>query len=279
MDSSHQIDQVRHTTARTPDRTGTAGRDTGGGSGPALGPPCADHLTEHGWAHGRLRASADGPDWRRFASCWDNLVTDRYLGQARCVRRRRYGRLLAHRDGRLEPLHGTEFFQSRAINPVFGDQVRVFEPLTADALACSRFVEVLRESVALVNEVAGARDWELGVHFIRVVGDRDAGSEPAPEGRHSDGHEYVSIHLVGRHRCVGGENRVYRRGAPVAEYATTMTEPLETLVLHDTTTEHAVSEIRSADPHGSGWRDTLIVDFDPVRDPAGPAGRTHRWLN
>jgi hypothetical protein len=243
-----------------------------------LGSPRADHFARHGWAHGRLSLPTEGHAWHRFASFWDDLVPDAYLGGARSRRNRRYGRVLAHRDGRLEPLSGSEFFQSKTVNRVFGDQLRVFEPLSDEVFANVEFTKALRESLAFVNEVAGTRDWELGIHFVRVIADQHGGSEPAPEGRHSDGHAYVAIHLVGRHQCVGGENHVYRRGESRARHSVTMTEPLEVLVLSDTTMEHAVSEIRAADPSASGWRDTMIVDFNPVPDPASVAGRTHSSL-
>ncbi|WP_030253799.1 2OG-Fe dioxygenase family protein [Streptomyces violens] len=238
----------------------------------------ADALIEHGWTHGRLRVAAEGDDWRRFASSWNELVPDAYLGPARCRRNRRYGRVLAHRDGTLEPLDGTEFFQSKAVNRAFGDQLRVFEPLTEEALSSPQLARILRENVALVNEAAGKQDWELGIHCIRVLADPHEGSEPAPEGRHSDGHAYVAIHLIDRHQCVGGQNQLFRRGEPDPQYTVTMTEPLEVLLLSDTSMEHAVSEIRTADPSAPSWRDTLIVDFNAVLDPADMAGRTHRSL-
>lgn len=237
-----------------------------------------DAVAQQGWAHGRLPLPTEGHEWQRFAASWDQLVPDAYLGAAHCRRNRRYGRVLAHRDGTLEPLTGTEFFQSKRINRAFGDQLRVFEPLTDEALASTRFSEILHESVGLVNEAAGERDWELGIHFIRVIAESEEGSDPAPEGRHSDGHEYVAIHLIGRHHCVGGESQVFRRGEQQAQHRVTMTEPLEALVLSDTTMEHAVSEIRTEDQSRSGWRDTMIVDFNTVPDLADVAGRTHNAL-
>ena len=238
----------------------------------------AGDVAQNGWAHVRLPLPTEGRDWQRFASAWDDLVPDAYLGSARCRRNRRYGRVLAHRDGTLEPLVGTEFFQTKQINRAFGDQLRDFEPLTAQALASPRFSEILREDVAVVNDAAGNRDWELGIHFIRVIADADEGSEPAPEGRHSDGHEYVAIHLIDRHRCVGGESQVFRRGEEQPLRRVTMTEPLEALVLSDTTMEHAVSEIRTEERCDCGWRDTMIVDFNTVPDLTEVAGRTHNAL-
>ncbi|MEV7677955.1 2OG-Fe dioxygenase family protein [Streptomyces sp. NPDC088341] len=238
----------------------------------------ADDFAQYGWTHGRLRLPTEGNDWQQFAASWNELVPDAYLGSARCRRNRRYGRVLAHRDGILEPLRGSEFFQTKMVNRAFGDQLRVFEPLTDTVLANTQFTRILSETVALVNEVAGKRDWELGIHFIRVIADAQGASEPAPEGRHSDGHAYVAIHLIGRHQCGGGENQLFRRRESRARYTVTMTEPLETLLLSDTTMEHSVSEIRSEDPHAPGWRDTMIVDFNTVLDLAGVAGRTHTSL-
>ncbi|MGW3231188.1 2OG-Fe dioxygenase family protein [Kitasatospora sp. NPDC001095] len=245
---------------------------------PTPGSLRADDFAHRGWAHGRLSEPTTGADWQQFASAWDALVPDAYLGPARCRRNRRYGRVLAHRDGTLEPLRGTEFFQSKEVNPVFGDQLRVFEPLTDSALASPPFARILREGVTLVNEAVGVRDWELGIHFIRVLTDTSGGSEPAPEGRHCDGHAYVAIHLIGRHHVVGGENTVYRRGEDKAQHTVTMTEPLETLLLSDTEMDHAVSEIRPERNSPSGWRDTMIVDFSTVPAPDRLPGRTHEKL-
>src|SRR3954468_23347264 len=86
---------------------------------------CGDAVARQGWSHGRVPLPTEGSEWQRFVSSWDDLVPDSYLGSAKCQRNRRYGRVLAHRDGTLEPLVGTEFFQSKRINRAFGDQLRV----------------------------------------------------------------------------------------------------------------------------------------------------------
>jgi hypothetical protein len=88
----------------------------------------------------------------------------------------------------------------------------------------------------------------------------------------------VAIHLIDRHDCVGGESQVFRQGEEQALRRVTMTEPLEALVLSDTTMEHAVSEIRTEEQCDCGWRDTMIVDFNTVPDLADVAGRTHSSL-
>lgn len=238
----------------------------------------AADLAQQDWAHGRMSVETEGQDWQQFVSAWDDLALDSYLGNTRCRRNRRFGRLLAHRDGELEPLLGSEFLQTKDVNRVFGDQLRVFEPLTDAALSSPRFAQILGEDVAIINEVAGERDWELGVHFVRVHADAEEGSEPAPEGRHTDGHAYVAIHLIGRHQCIGGVSQVFRPDESEAQHTVTMTEPLETLMVCDTAVEHAVSEIRAENRSEAGRRDTMIVDFNPVRDLADVAGRTHKSL-
>nr|ABY83165.1 Azi27 [Streptomyces sahachiroi] len=238
----------------------------------------ADHFAQHGWAHGRLSVPTEGSDWEQFASAWDELVPDPYLGEERCRRNRRFGRVLAHRDGALEPLRGSDFFQSKEINRAFGGRLRVFEPLTDAVLTGPCLPRLLRETVAVVNEAAGKQDWELGIHFIRVIADPGESSEPAPEGRHSDGHAYVAIHLIDRHQCAGGRNQLFRNNESRAQFSVVMTEPLETLIVSDTTMEHSVSEIRPEAGTGSGWRDTMIVDFNRVPVPEEVTGRTYGFI-
>jgi len=246
--------------------------------GPVVASPNIDDFAQFGWTHGRLNVPTEGTDWQEFVSLWDDLVPDAYLGTTRCRRNRRYSRVLAHRDGTLERLLGSNFFQRKAVNRVFGGQTRFFEPLAGATYDSAPFIQILRETVADVNALAGPRDWELGVHFVRVTAVPDEGSEPAPEGRHSDGHTYVATVLVGRHQCTGGESRVYRQGEPAAEFVVTMKEPLEVVMLSDSTMEHAVSEIRTVNSSVQCRRDTMLIDFNAVADPTAVEGRTHRRL-
>jgi hypothetical protein len=104
----------------------------------------------------------------------------------------------------------------------------------------------------------------VGLHLIRVLADSGRGVAPAPEGRHSDGHAWIAMHLIGRHDCTGGTSSVYRPGEDVPFLVTTMQEPLDTVIVDDRRVEHEVSPIRAAGP--GGRRDILLVDIDFDRE-------------
>src|SRR2546430_13999221 len=123
------------------------------------------------------------------------------------VRHRRIGRLLA-RGGQgdglaVDLLPHTAFFQSTEVNRVYGGQVRTFAPLTPETYESPYFRSTLGRDLALIRQLGEPeRDWLITVHLIRVAARADTASAPAPEGRHSDGHEYRS-----EERRVGKECR------------------------------------------------------------------------
>jgi hypothetical protein len=100
----------------------------------------------------------------------------------------------------------------------------------------------------------------VGLHLIRVLADGGQGVAPAPEGRHSDGHAWIAMHLMGRHHCTGGTSSVYRSGEDVPFLVTTMHQTMDTVVVDDRRVEHEVSPILAAGP--GGRRDILLVDID-----------------
>ncbi|MDG4785114.1 2OG-Fe dioxygenase family protein [Micromonospora sp. WMMD1102] len=224
--------------------------------------PRSQDIAEKGWSHGRLPVSANA-DWREFASAWDDLPIDPYVRPShRTSRYRRLGRLLARGDGSVERLPTGAFVQGRDVNRVYGGQVRVFEPLLGKTHDNATFQATIAHDLDLVRQVEEKEtEWVITVHAIRVIATGDAASAPAPEGRHSDGHDYVIMHLVGRENCLGGLSRLFRKGEDVPLFEHTLLAPMETLVLNDRTMEHEVTPIV---PGGSSTaiRDMMIVDFE-----------------
>jgi hypothetical protein len=224
--------------------------------------PRSDDLADKGWCHGRLPASANG-DWREFASTWDDLPIDPYVKPShRTSRYRRLGRLLARADGSVQRLPAQAFIQSQNVNRVYGGQVRTFEPILPKTHENPSFQAAIAHDIDLIRQAAKTGgDWLVTVHIIRVLASGDATSAPAPEGRHSDGHDYVAMHLVGRENCVGGRSRLFRKGATEPLFETTLAEPMDTVVLNDQAMEHEVTPI-APDDAAIAIRDMMIVDFE-----------------
>lgn len=236
-----------------------------------VSPPDPNEVHAHGWSLGRLALPETGV-WDEFVKLWEDLPADPYVRAShRTSRFRRLGRLRALAGGaRAEIVPPGSFLQSTTVNSVYGGQARIFAPIPPEAYANDYFRAALGCDLAVVREIAGSDDdWLVTVHLIRIVADGGASSAPAPEGRHSDGHQCIVMHLIGRHNCAGGESRVYRNGEDRPVFQHTLNLPMQTLVIDDRVMEHEVSPIRPVD-RTIAVRDMMIIDFDRTEpDVAG----------
>lgn len=224
--------------------------------------PRSEDIAANGFSYGQLPVSGNA-DWQEFTSAWDDLPIDPYVKPShRTSRYRRLGRLLARGDGSVERLPNKAFVQGKSINRVYGGQARVFEPLLGKTLDNACFQAAIAHDLGLIREVEKDNgEWLITVHAIRILATADATSAPAPEGRHSDGHEYVIMHLIGRENCVGGLSRVFRKGENEPVFEHTLLSPMETVVVDDRAMEHEVTPIGSEDA-STAIRDMMIVDFE-----------------
>ncbi|MFC5721423.1 2OG-Fe dioxygenase family protein [Streptomyces gamaensis] len=195
-----------------------------------------------------------------FTASWDGLPADTHLGTDTPYRFRRYGTFRL-REGLLERLPHSAFFQDKAVNKVNGGVPRMFAPLT-DTVARSAALRTLVR--ALHGRLPGPRtDIDTcGVHQIRVTATASAEGLPAPEGVHQDGHAYVAQVLIRRQDVTGAESRLYDPARRLL-HRTVLTTPLEAIVLDDRRVLHDVSPVRAAPGAVVGVRDMLLVDFFP----------------
>jgi len=224
--------------------------------------PRSEDVAENGWSHGRLPLSAS-TDWREFASAWDDLPVDPYVKPShRTSRYRRLGRLVAPDGGSVERLPNKAFVQGAEVNRVYGGQVRMFEPLLGKTYDNAVFQAAIAHDLELIRQVEkDVTEWHITVHAIRILATGDTTSAPAPEGRHSDGHDYVIMHLIGRENCVGGLSKLFRKQDSEPSFEHTLLSPMETLALNDQSMEHEVTPI-GPDEATTAIRDMMIVDFE-----------------
>ncbi|MEU8252732.1 2OG-Fe dioxygenase family protein [Micromonospora inaquosa] len=222
----------------------------------------AQDIVKNGWAHEQLPVSVtDG--WYEFAKFWEDLPIDPYVQPSHRTRRyRRLGRLLGRAGGGLETLPAEPFYQATDVNRVYGGQARQFAPITPEVYENANFQAAIAHDLGFISRSGEIdSDWSITVHMIRVAADDEGTSSPAPEGRHSDGHDYVAIHLIGRQNCAGGVSRVFRKGESEPLFEHTMSNPMETILLDDRAMEHEVTPIG---PEGAtiATRDMMIIDFE-----------------
>ncbi len=195
---------------------------------------------------------------------WDHLEPDTYLRDDASFRFRRFGYFDLHPpSGKVRRLPDGSYYQSREINSYAGGIERHFAPLP-DSAADNQFLkELIRFDFAQlpIDDDRAREIWRVDVHFFRVVGRADEAGEPSPEGIHRDGEEFGAIHLIQRRNVAGGVNTVYDIDGQLLA-SLTLQDPLDSLILWDAHTLHAVSPIRPEVADKPAIRDTLIMGFD-----------------
>lgn len=148
---------------------------------------------------------------------------------------------------------GTRYTAPKEFNPVGGGFKRPYEPLEVDF---SGIVTELADQLGLDRTTA----WQINVHQNRSIAEPRRSGQLTPEGRHKDGHEFVTISAFARSNVTGGCTRVWsdeEAGQPLWEH--TMT-PGQTLLLDDRAVLHDVTDIQAA-TDVRGTRDILIVAY------------------
>jgi hypothetical protein len=203
------------------------------------------------------------PHWRRLREDWDHLQLDQYLERGATFRRRRYGRYhWSPADDALLPLPHESYFQPKDENAYAGGISRNFAPLLAETLYSpflNALVHCTFERLPVPRE-RQAHAWEVRIHQIRIVASRVEPGQPAPEGIHQDGTDFLTLHLVRRHHVVGGLSTIYDLDRKPL-WSRTLQEPFDSLILEDPRIMHEVTPVHPADGFTTGHRDLLGVDF------------------
>ena len=232
--------------------------------------PVADavgRLRRRGFVHIEAAAFPDPPTreaMAALASTWDDLAPDTALLDGGRYRLRRYGRLRARLDGdtlRLTRLDHAEFRQDT--NPLYRGRARLFEPMRPATLADPALRRLVAFDVAVGEARQPLRDWEVGLHQIRIVARGGDVGRPTPEGRHRDGHLFVGMHMMARRGCDGGMSIVETDDGTLVKF--TLARPLDTVVVEDAAVKHEVTPIRASRGSAEGVRDMLLVDLNPYR--------------
>ena len=212
------------------------------------------------------------PHWQDLTRDWDHLELDRHLAHGATFRFRRYGRYLwSPAIDTLRMLPYEPYFQPEYQNPYAGGIQRDFAPLLADTVHNPFLTALVRCTFACLPLAGERREhtWEVRIHQIRIVATPDQPGQPAPEGIHQDGTDFLTLHLVRRQNIIGGESTIYDLNShPIRSY--TMQTALDSLILEDPRIMHSVTPVHPADGRTTGIRDLLGIDFIDNPQPERP---------
>jgi hypothetical protein len=142
--------------------------------------------------------------FKKIQPFFENLPADPYLKDN--FRFRRLSHFQVMPEGLIRLPH-SPLFQGKNYNPLLGDIVREYAPLQTELIALEEFQKIVLKFV----EICGInyQDNEIGVHQIRTITNYELIGEPAPEGIHRDGVDWVGIFCINRKGIKGAQTYLY----------------------------------------------------------------------
>ncbi|MEA5524236.1 2OG-Fe dioxygenase family protein [Nodularia spumigena] len=186
-----------------------------------------------------------------FKTFFNNLPTDPYLKGN--YRSRRLSRFIAAEDKLIKLPHGY-LFQGKDYNPLLGDIKREFAELEDGLVELDIFknlVLAFSESCKLHPEA------EIGVHQIRTICSPHNLGNPAPEGIHQDGTDFIGIFSVNRENIQGGETHLYTAKKEKPVFSKTLNSG-ELLLVNDHEFFHFTTPIKPQ-IEAKGSRDVFVL--------------------
>lgn len=234
---------------------------------PDLQRVAARELRQRGYAmiDGELLRSSlevDDTQLSTFGRYWDSLGRDEYMADNGTYRFRRYSHfVLDSPDDPLRIQPHEPYSQPIYINTLNGGRDRYYLPLEPGFMRHPCFQSLMYYFAGIYNRAEGRPcRWTIRLHPYRIVASQIQRGKPTPEGLHRDGVDYITILMIRRAHIRGGTTTItdnHRR--PL--YRSTLAEPFDLLMAHDSRVMHDVSPIETTF-NGQGYRDVLVVAFE-----------------
>jgi hypothetical protein len=169
-------------------------------------------------------------------------------------RRRRFSRFIG-RPGQLKHLPHHSFEQSRSVNYLLGGVKREYQELDRglyDSEAFRVLIQAYIDHLGIDPLVT-----EMGVHQIRILCTPDMEGDPAPEGIHQDGFDYVGIYCIDRDNVTGANTHLYRDKAQPPIFSREL-QPGEAVYVNDREVFHYTDPVHPR-VAGEGHRDVFVI--------------------
>jgi hypothetical protein len=186
-----------------------------------------------------------------FEPFFNNLPVDPYIKGN--YRLRRLSRFIASGDSVIKLPHGY-LFQPKEYNPLVGDIRREFAELDDALIELDIFKNLV---LAFSDSCKLHPEAEIGVHQIRTTCSPSNLGNPAPEGIHRDGTDFIGIFSVERENIQGGETHLYinRKENPVFSK---VLNPGELLLVNDHEFFHFTTPVKPI-IEAQGIRDVFVL--------------------
>ncbi|MBD2496016.1 2OG-Fe dioxygenase family protein [Nostoc sp. FACHB-280] len=186
-----------------------------------------------------------------FQPFFNNLPVDPYIKGN--YRLRRLSRFTVSGNDLTKLPHGY-LFQSKTYNPLLGDIKREFAELEDGIIELDIFKKMV---LAFSDSCKLHPEAEIGVHQIRTICSAENMGNPAPEGIHQDGTDFIGIFSVARENIQGGETHLYTAKKEKPVFSKVLNSG-ELLLVNDHEFFHFTTPIKPQ-VDGLGIRDVFVL--------------------
>lgn len=185
-----------------------------------------------------------------FQPFFNDLPEDPYIKGN--YRFRRLSRFVVTEDNLIKLPHGY-LLQGKEYNPLLGNIKREFAELDPGLIELESFKKLV---LAFSDSCQLHPEAEIGVHQIRTTCSPNNLGNPAPEGIHQDGTNFIGIFAVNRNNILGGETHLYaaKKEKPVFSK---ILQPGELVLVNDNQFFHFTTPIKPERP-AIGIRDVFV---------------------
>jgi hypothetical protein len=200
-------------------------------------------------------------EWAEFTASRDRLALDTYMKPGDTYRERRFCKYVVNTSSMsFDELDDFVFYQSAAINSYAYNLRREFSAVEPAIRKSKILLEIFKsclQTILLCNDGL-PNVWSVYVHQFRINCSSSVTGQPAPEGLHRDGHDFVSMHLMDR---PGAEGESAAFATTRALMTVTLRDRLDGSLIDDKDLMHGVSPITAASAE-PGHRDMLVIDYN-----------------
>lgn len=206
-----------------------------------------------------------GRDWQDFCATWDNLLLDRYMNDGGSYRYRRYSAFeIDLGKQRITQLEHTPYQQSLSINSLNGGIQRHYEPLERNFTESPILQKIIHGFSFLIHSFTAHNRFNIKLHPYRIIATEGKLGEPAPEGLHQDGVDYVISFMIKKVNILGGESYIADNHKNIIK-KTTLNKPGEFILTDDRKLFHGVSSVCVDNKYKAfSYRDVLVIAYSLI---------------
>jgi len=188
-----------------------------------------------------------------FENYFKNMPFDPYVKGD--FRKRRFSSIKKDHFGNFEVMPHKKFIQSSNVNDLLGDVEREYDELELELIYSAEFKKI----VDAFTELTGVNMYltEVGIHQMRVLSSLYIKGEPAPEGRHKDGFDYIGIFCARRSQVSGAKSELFLNKDDEKPILEKILGENEMLIVNDREVYHNATKLN---PTGTdcGYRDVFV---------------------